>query len=754
MDRENNLKIWSRAGKSDSSTFNLNLKNVKINDTRFTFYGAKNSFLIDNYIESLSGKIEVADNISDIDFKIDTDLNSMKTRGSDILPSISDINIRGALRIDPDSLFFDKCLININKHDFAVAGSIQTKNKSLDLGVNTMNLSLDDGYIFLPEEIMSKLNKYVSGGNLSSDIKIIGKYKPENKIALHGEVNLKNLIIKPGDKVTALSFQSINSSVEIPLKDPVKNAIINVKAFDLSYAESQISGSIFLRNPESPYLDLSFRSSLMAERILKHHQIDDIKFADGLIHATGRIRGNTGPLKDISFKKILGLGKFINFNLDEVNVLSDKYGLGLSNIAGNIMIADNVWIDGLSFIFEEQNFVINGKIDHFSDFVSGSSDNLNITAGIWADRFDLKSIIRSNDDKTKSKASPRDKKMRNISADLTIAADSLIIGDFRSSLFNGSASYRNNFLNVSSFNMIGLGGSISGNAGATLSGAGGYMTRGWFDMDGINIKSAFASFNNFGQKSISDKNLEGILTGSISLSLNTDSLFKPIMSSLKANGYYSVIDGALLHYEPAAKLSRFIEIDELENIRFEELKNDLIISDSKLMIPSMDINSSAFNISLSGEQSFAGEFEYHLKVALSDILGKKAKKSESYISEFGTISDDGLGKNTLYLRLKGGPAGTEVSYDVKKLAEDIKTDIKVERQVLRTILNEEFGWYKNDSIKVNSEEKSRKFRITWEEEGRVETIAPPVKTEKSNIFKRLKKKNENQVKNDSIIKKF
>ncbi len=203
----------------------------------------------------------------------------------------------------------------------------------------------------------------------------------------------------------------------------------------------------------------------------------------------------------------------------------------------------------------------------------------------------------------------------------------------------------------------------------------------------------------------------------------------------------------MLNFEPALKLSRFTEVSELENIKFQNLKNDLIIADRRLLIPLMEINSSAFNISLSGEQDFSGSFEYHLSVLLSDVLSRKARNSGSYISEFGPVQDDGLGRTTLFLKLEKDGGETKVSYDVKKLSEEIKVSLKKEKQSLKTILNEEYGWYKEDSL-ATKENNSKRFRISWEEADSIKTVQKyPQNTKPGGIFRKI-------FKADTIKKKF
>ena len=58
----------------------------------------------------------------------------------------------------------------------------------------------------------------------------------------------------------------------------------------------------------------------------------------------------------------------------------------------------------------------------------------------------------------------------------------------------------------------------------------------------------------------------------------------------------------------------------------------------------------------------------------------------------------------------------KVSYDIKAATNEIKNNIKSERKNLKTILNQEYGWFKNDSTSTKKPaEKKPRFRITWDD---------------------------------------
>jgi hypothetical protein len=134
------------------------------------------------------------------------------------------------------------------------------------------------------------------------------------------------------------------------------------------------------------------------------------------------------------------------------------------------------------------------------------------------------------------------------------------------------------------------------------------------------------------------------------------------------------------------------------------------ISNRKIFIPNMEINSSALNITGSGTHDFDNMIDYKLQLLLSDILGKKVKDQNT---EFGQIEDDGLGKTKLFLTMKGQVDDPKFGYDKKGVVQKIKSDFKADGQNLKNILKQEFGSHKHDTTTVQKKKKEE-MQIDWD----------------------------------------
>jgi hypothetical protein len=212
----------------------------------------------------------------------------------------------------------------------------------------------------------------------------------------------------------------------------------------------------------------------------------------------------------------------------------------------------------------------------------------------------------------------------------------------------------------------------------------------------INIQQLFYSFNNFSQNFIVDKNLKGYLSGNINFYAEWDSTIKLIQKSMKAEGDFQIRNGELLEFEPMMKLSKYINIDELKHIRFKTLKNTISIDNRLIAIPEMAINSSAFNISLSGNHSFDNIFDYRLRVLLSEILFNKARKKKKELDVF-LVEDNTEDQTTIPFIIAGSPDLFDVKLDRKKAFSLTKNKIT----------------NKNDDISLKP--GSNNVKVEWEE---------------------------------------
>jgi hypothetical protein len=219
---------------------------------------------------------------------------------------------------------------------------------------------------------------------------------------------------------------------------------------------------------------------------------------------------------------------------------------------------------------------------------------------------------------------------------------------------------------------------------------------------------------NFQQNTLTDRNLRGRTDVELQFASRWSADLTINPERVVADGNIKIYNGELIDFSPVLSLSRFVKLSELQHIRFSTMENNIQIHDRKIFIPSMEIKSSALNLTASGTHTFSNIVDYSIKLLLSDVLGKKVKDQNS---EFGIVEDDGLGKSSLFLRMSGPADNPKFAYDKKAVMKKIQSDITSEKQTLKDIFKKEFssGAHKKDSTSVKKTESKEAIQVEWSE---------------------------------------
>ena len=230
----------------------------------------------------------------------------------------------------------------------------------------------------------------------------------------------------------------------------------------------------------------------------------------------------------------------------------------------------------------------------------------------------------------------------------------------------------------------------------------------------LDITRLFNELENFDQTTLTEKNVKGVLSADVQFSSmwSKDLTINP--ARVISTCDIKIDNGELNNFTPIQALAKYIKVPDLNRIKVSTLTNKIAIKDRKIFIPNMEIKSSAINISGNGTHSFDNIVDYHIQLLLSDVLGKKMR---SNTTEFGEIEDDGLGRTMLMLSMKGPVDNPKFAYDRKAAGQKIKTEISKESQNLKSMLKEEFGLFKKDTVKTSKPKKKDEMQIDWSSDG-------------------------------------
>lgn len=196
------------------------------------------------------------------------------------------------------------------------------------------------------------------------------------------------------------------------------------------------------------------------------------------------------------------------------------------------------------------------------------------------------------------------------------------------------------------------------------------------------------------------ENISGILTSAVDgrIVMQGDSI---LYDKIIVRGDLKLENGGIYNYEPIRELGKNTGLRELENIVFKTFNSGIFIYDNKIYFPKTDIVSTATDISAFGMVSFGDEYQFHLKVHLSDVLvGKNKKLLKEQMKESDLVEgEDESSRKGLNLLALNRDGNTKYGFDNKRMQRVMTAEIRVQERGLSLLFHPKLVSYSTDLIR-------------------------------------------------------
>lgn len=496
--------------------------------------------------------------------------------------------------------------------------------------------------------------------------------------------------------------------------NPVTTSL-NVESISAVIGRDHISGRGWIRNFYDPNFNFQLKGDLHPEQWTGWYESIPLYQVDGTMISDIKVSGSYDRLQPRG-KKFLDFDISGGISLEEVQFSISEKGIPFSGLNGRIFIDNDFWEPSISGQLGKSDFKVSGSGLNLLSFLLARKEELVASVTFQSNHFDLQEVL----DNLAGKPSGQNRGVHfpeNINLKLDFQINDFQKEKLTASNVRGVAQYDSPYLSVEGLTMQTMDGTLMGSFGMIQNSEGDLFTNVNASLYNLNIHDLFYAFNNFGQTTLTHEHLKGSISGTSVFSAEFDSLFTIRTGSILSENDVKVQEGELNGYAPLMALSRFIEVEELRNIKFKTLENTILVRDNQVIIPSMDIQSNALNLSASGTHGFDNRYDYRLRLKLSDLLYNKARGSKN--TEF-EIAEDASDTRILFLKISDQGSGTTVELDREKTAQKIRDDLKAEKAELKEILNEELGLFKRDEAPLQESPSGRKgeesFRFEFSDE--------------------------------------
>lgn len=719
-----NYHFWKESADSTSEGFSLALEKIVLDQVHVSYLDRHQK----QGVEGLIRKSTLSGEFSSQKYSLETssDIYMEKFR-SDSVIYLKNKNIQANVLLEVDNALSSYKIsggkIRIEDLLFEVFGNVISSNKEqlINLAVKGKEMDIRSVLSIIPNDYKKNINNYESDGEFYFDATIRGSFSKGSSPAFTAEFGMKNASITQVKDDITLKNVNLSGYYYSGSKEKKEVSVLQLDRFSANINQGTISGDLKMKNMSNP----SFSGHVLANTTLmelqKFIKVDTIETIAGDISMNATFSSEGKNSSSGNYENVTVAG---DLSIREASVKLKNNALDFKNINGDFKFDNNdLDVSNFSGSVSSSDFELKGVFKNIIGFMLKEDQDVTVEATLSSKKIDLNELLANKEDgihqsKYKLKFS------EHIDVNLNSRIEHLIFRKFNATNIRGVVKLRDKKLFADPVTVSTMNGTITTSGMVDGSDSTKLLVTCFSEVDRINVTKMFEQFENFGQSTITDKNIKGVATAKI----NFISVFTPELvidpDKIYAGVELNIQNGELNNVEAMKSLSRFIELKELESIRFADLKNTIEIRNQVITIPKMELKSSAINIVASGTHTFKNEINYKVKLSLNELLSKKAKKAKKENDEFGEVADDGLGRTNIFLLMTGTIDNPVIKYDSKSAIQNVKQDIRVEKQNLKSILKEEFGLFKKDSTLTKKDdvkkEDQTKFRIDWEESDKKE----------------------------------
>ena len=703
---------------NDEENNNFELNNLNLSNSRFTFSNELEKIYTSSEIENINLSLTKKEE------KITCKLNGSLRNDYLIVDEVDyinnkDVSFNSEIKISSDSIFINSTNLSIGGVDFKNM-NFSYLNSEYILTTETENEDISNVIFDTPKEYQYLYEDHEISGEISANILIKKENNFENP---YSEIDFKLNNSKYKSKTQPFELENIFSNCHFDNGNERNFASTQFRFSDFKSSKKggDFNGDFTLTNLNKYYLNAEIFSSWELREL--NDFIEDSPFKNlkgtvsGFINYHGNLSfdsemsgyfANSTHTADLNFKNV-----YFNYKESKLDFVFGKMNWEVDN--HNVKISEN------KFFVSQSELSFDGNIDNLILYILNEEEKINISGKLASDKMIFEELFTITELSSEKEGGvfigPPNLSVLPTWLDVNISVNvkEFWYNNFTSSDFTTDVNYdsKNLKLTADEIDMQTLDGSISGDVIYFENKLHDLVLKSNLDVNKINISDGFKSFDNFNQTFITNKNINGIATANIYLQAMWDKNYKFYSPSLHMSSQLRLENGELIEFKPMYNLSDYVSLEELKEVKFATLENKIRIENEKIIIPEMDIHSTALSVHVSGEHSFDNIMDYKVSLLLSDILGNKVKESMS----LEEIEHNHEGKTTIQLKMSGHVDDPKISLDKVQLKEDIVNEIVEEgEEVIKIIENKILNKGDPDTKEEKEKEEELDIEIEWDDE--------------------------------------
>jgi AsmA-like C-terminal region/Protein of unknown function len=736
----------------------LSLKNIKLYNTRLTYENHVRNQQYKFRTKELVFSGELGKDVFDMETKGDLHIQSFRNKNLILFKNQdSELDLILAVNTTSNDLLLKKGDWKIGKMLLGIKGKLAygDEGTQCDIDVFGKNVSLISIMQLLPDKVKNSMDRYKSYGNIDLNASVKGLAGKTKAPDVNASFKITNGMVV--EKKSNISLHNIDLEGNYTNSNKVGVDELNIKKMLARFKDGRFDLNGKLTDFVKPHFIFNVKGDFGLATLHDFMGKGTIKEMKGDVSLNSKLdfvllRTDDLLLTNTLINEASGTVKFSN-----ATVLINENGKPITDLNGQLNLVNNdALVDGLGGKVGESDFSINGAIKNFTPYFISGNQSLSVVGAFHSNYCNINDLVHNSSKEEAQKEAQTTNEFTfsfpdkiNFNFDLNIAK--LEWEPFTSSNIQGNFKLIDKKLSATDLAIDLAGGKCRGSVELEELPTGGFMAHVNSKIESVQLPLVLKAFKNFGQDLITPQNSKGILTADVQWVFPIFANLKVDEKHMLTNASVSIKKGELNNVEQLEQLAGFMRTDKkmrlflkndaddfearIRNLKFDELKNELTVKDGILIIPKMEINSSAMKINFAGTHTFDSNIDYHFNFRFLEL---KKKENET---EFGEIKDDGTGLK-LYIHMFGSMDEPQYAWDKEEKKVERQEKWENEKKTVKSLLKEELNLFKRDTtVKVQkAKEEDVKFIMEWDETDPVKNQEKSQREKDNEKLKKLKKK--------------
>jgi len=676
--------------------------------------------LTHQHIETTLEKVDFTGNFSEKEFDLSTqgEINLKKLRNGEVtLLSNKDIAYDVKLKVNNEleAITLAPSTIKVENLPFQVAASLN--KDSLNFKVESQQILLTDMIHEFLSDQEREVKKMQGEGVINFVLTGKGGSKKEDKTEIQCSFGVKNgRLIEPYKKTT-LSDISLDGYYSNAGEEG--NELLAIREFQCTSASGPFSGDLKVTRFTNPKIEGKAKGKIDLGVVQDIFQPAGIESMNGQLEVDGTFDVQNESKRDDM--KISSLSAKIDVSNALIKLEGEKNAYKQIQ-AGIYMTGNNLRFTHARLNYGSSDMQVVGEVRDFVDYVSGKKQ-LKPMLTLNCKNLNLDEYFSSEEaTEPNSFLLPED-----ISGVVNVNAQKVIYDQHQFNQLNATIKIDDKNINVPQFYAQNAEASWKGNIHITEKTPSKLQLSGNLTTNQVELKKLFGEWHNLYQDNLTS---EHIVHGKAMLNVNFDLPFDAVkeevnFDEMKATMRLSITNGRFRNIPLFKEMTSSMKTNasklvlgkrnidyldgKLADVTIPNLENTISISNGNIIIPKMTINSSAMQVELTGVHGFNDIIDYRVELNARDLRDVERQ------TEFGEIEYEENGAR-LFLHVSGHLDNLNFSWDKGAHKEQVKENLKEEKEEIKAMLKSEFGLFKKDSTVKKYEPKQaakEEIKITF-----------------------------------------